>query len=591
MSSETRLRHQKKASAVTSLAGGTAGLAGLGLLALKKPKPAAAATTIGGGIGGVGAYNFASIQNQESKKRVTPRNVYVVRNKKQIKSIKSGLEPVTKGLAMMDFGLSDVHQGEAELISKKAGDNAQSRALDKHAKKRQNQANAAGAVGSAGLLGAYGANIHGTLSYLNRGTPTPGQQASALHQRGKEGIGGYRSARAGAYTGGTKIPRRKMVKPMAKFAAKSIKANPHGAGVVAGLGVGAAGIAGSIPFSSSAAKHKQQAQDIRVENRKVLAKALRVPSWTNPRFANPAAATVRSTAKTKTHQLGAPPGVHGTPNPVSTKPNNTKRNALIGGGLLTAGGAGTAYTFRGSDLQRKQRAGREAMAKSASSWIPRTTSRVRGEGVNRIGVTTRHAANNPFYRIHQKAEYSYASGRKDTVGGGFRVKNAGKGALAGVGATAAGSTALTVNRKSKESIAKAYNPEAKRDRRMDHAATSMAVGAGAAGGGAGVMASRARDSYLGAKKEYHAGMRSEGVRRTKVRSNSVKWNDPALHTGQSAKHFVAAKKGLGTGVRQAAKAGALGVGAVGLAVGADQVRRYKGNKGSTYKPLSRITAS
>lgn len=120
MDPDKRLKAQKKLSAATSIVGGTLGLGGLTALALKKPVTATKLNIGAGGLGGVGAYNYASIQNQEAKKKPPRQNVYVVRNKKQIKSIKSGLEPVKKGLDVMDFGLSDVRQGESvHIISKR----------------------------------------------------------------------------------------------------------------------------------------------------------------------------------------------------------------------------------------------------------------------------------------------------------------------------------------------------------------------------------------------------------------------------------------------------------------------------------------
>lgn len=116
MSPDTRLKNQKKISAGTSIAGGTLGLSGLAALAAKKPTLATKLNIGAGGLGGVGAYNYASIQSQEAKRRGPKQQVYVVRNKKQIKSIKSGLEPVTKGVHGMDFGLNSVHQGTNVLL-------------------------------------------------------------------------------------------------------------------------------------------------------------------------------------------------------------------------------------------------------------------------------------------------------------------------------------------------------------------------------------------------------------------------------------------------------------------------------------------
>ena len=80
--SDKELAHRKRVQAGTSMAGSTAGLTSLGLLggsviARKKglavaPKLKNASTNAaitGAGIGGLSGFNFASIQNEEAKRR------------------------------------------------------------------------------------------------------------------------------------------------------------------------------------------------------------------------------------------------------------------------------------------------------------------------------------------------------------------------------------------------------------------------------------------------------------------------------------------------------------------------------------------
>lgn len=139
---DNQLKRAKKASAGLSITGGSLGLAGLGALIAKKPETAAKLSIGATGVGGVGSYNYAAIQRAEAKKRGPKQQVFVVRNKRQIKDIKSGLQPVAKGLDMLDFGLGSVVQpGEI------------SKALNR--KQQNNVENAAVAGSVAAPAGAY----------------------------------------------------------------------------------------------------------------------------------------------------------------------------------------------------------------------------------------------------------------------------------------------------------------------------------------------------------------------------------------------------------------------------------------------------
>ena len=133
----------------------------------------------------------------------------------------------------------------------------------------------------------------------------------------------------------------------------------------------------------------------------------------------------------------------------------------------------------------------------------------------------------------------------------------GKDVATGVGAgTALGGSYSLYNRRKKK-VSKAYDPERKRQRRLDNAATSLAAGAGAAGLGA---AKFGRDAY---------------GKKISLPGNKVG------HSGLRAKSLPAYK----AGVKNSGKAGALGLTAVGLAVGSDRVRSYKKGRGGRYRPL------
>jgi hypothetical protein len=162
MSPEHKLRAQKKVQAGTSIAGSTIGLTGLGMLAASKKYPhlldtLPKVTAVGAGIGGVGGFNFASIQNKESKLRGPKQNVYVVRNKRQIKNIKTGLEPVKKGIDTMDFGLSDVHQGESVVQKRYSAEGNRQKRLDHYSTAAKLGSTT---LGTAAAYGGIRAGVH-----------------------------------------------------------------------------------------------------------------------------------------------------------------------------------------------------------------------------------------------------------------------------------------------------------------------------------------------------------------------------------------------------------------------------------------------
>lgn len=155
---------------------------------------------------------------------------------------------------------------------------------------------------------------------------------------------------------------------------------------------------------------------------------------------------------------------------------------------------------------------------------------------------------------------------------------AGGAAVAGGLATSAGAhanekrhdRAIASQRKQRAltSVGKAYDPERNRQRRLDHASTASAGLAGATGAAAVVTAKGA----LGKPSRPTWKMNAKKATSTKVMSK------PTGVFAASGKEVRAAGKGLG-------KAGALGLTAVGLGVGADRIRSYKQGRGGRYTPL------
>jgi hypothetical protein len=524
MSPERKLSYQKKAQAATSLAGGTVGLTGLGMLAAGKRFPKAIThlpkvTAVGGGIGGVGAYNFASIQNQESKQRAPRQNVYVVRNKRQIKNIKSGLEPVKKGLEAMDFGLSDVRHGEnVHVISKRERkwETPESAALQQKSEKRSKQAGAAGSVGAAGALGWYGANMSADVrAATGKGNSYRTQQYNLKGQT-QNMREAYTHATKAGWNGNDPLPRRKTVKPLLKFGARAVKNNPHAAAGKVGGAVALGGIGTSMVLSSKATKAGEQAQTLRNKNRR--ASVGKSSDWMN----------------ISEHQRRARD---------SRRTRNRAESAAGWGGAVATGavahraGTATGQRYPNMDQQMAGLKGGYDRAKFDFKY-----SRASGEGLKSSA---------------QWAQKQGHLGRAIKANPHAAAVTGGAALLAGGVATSAGAR---VNEKRhdravanlrRKRVGKAYNPEDKRQRRLENTATGLSIGSGAAGAGAIPFA-----------------MKAGGLGR---------------HKGLRAKSLPAFK----TGLKNAGKAGALGATSVGLAVASDRVRSYRRGNGGTYRQLHR----
>lgn len=126
-----------------------------------------------------------------------------------------------------------------------------------------------------------------------------------------------------------------------------------------------------------------------------------------------------------------------------------------------------------------------------------------------------------------------------------------------------------------QNIEKAYSPERNRQRRLDTYQSAAAVGAGAAGAGAVRSARQVRpavDRWRQGKAktgaayaDAMAGKGNKGANLTKITAGRRAWTEGRAAAGKAG-----------------GKAGALGLTAIGLGVGANEISRYKHGKGKPY---------
>lgn len=145
-------------------------------------------------------------------------------------------------------------------------------------------------------------------------------------------------------------------------------------------------------------------------------------------------------------------------------------------------------------------------------------------------------------------------------------------------------------RVSKELVFKAYNPEGKRQRRLDNTATGLSVASGATALGA---AKYGRDA-VGQKevithkwttKPVKVKSKTNPTGSTKVVNVSAQGRPKVVQVGTGLRSTNVT--GYKAGLKSAGKAGGLGLAAVGLAVGSDRVRSYRRGNGGSYRQLHR----
>ena len=526
---DKNLKRAKRASATLSIGGGTLGLGGLTALAMKKPETAAKMSIGATGVGGIGSYNYAAIQRAEAKKRPPRQSVYVVRNKKQIKNIKSGLEPVTKSGGMMDFGLNDVRHGENVEISKAR------KYLTKDEENKVGNAATAGAVAApaAGYFGSAGAKAGKAGYKLQRGMGT-GRAASHA-----AGVRTAASGIKGAANGGRALSTW-MNHPYKTLALVT---------------------AGSYGAAAGTSKY------LRSKPRKVVSKK----DWMNISEHERRARDSRRTAKRGENAAGW-------------------GGAAITGAVAHRAGTATGAKYPGMD---KQLTG----LKNAGKRAKFDYKYGRAAGFDRT-VSATSGKRELFAAAKKNPHAAVAVGGAALMAGGLATS------VAARGNEKRHDRAIAVqrrNRVKKDLVFKAYNPEGKRQRRLDNTSTGLGVASGAAGAGAVGYGVKSNRNLKAAKKQWGSAVRRETARATAIdnagkgkypagapgaaKANSV-WRQAALTPG-GAKDFVAARKSAATAVKSGAKAGGLGLAAVGLAVGSDRVRGYRRGNGGSYRQLHR----
>lgn len=532
------LKRAKKASATLSIGGGTLGLGGLGALAMKKPQTATKLSIGATGVGGVGSYNYAAIQRAEAEKKAPRQNVYVVRNKKQIKSIKSGLDPVKKNAGgMMDFGLSDVRHGENVEISK-------ARTLTRNERQKVDNAATAGAVAApaAGYFGSAGAKAGKAGYKLQRGMGT-GRAASHAS--------GARTAVSGV-----------------KGAANSGRAlttwlnHPYKTLALVGGGSLAASAGTNKYLQSKPRKKVSKGAEENWRMGSSLEKPVSKKDWMNISEHERRGRDSRRTAKRGESAAGW-------------------GGAAITGAVAHRTGTATGAKYPGMDKQLTRLKSGANRAKFDFKY-----SRASGEGLvdsakwaHKQGGLTRAIKANPHAAV--------ATGGAALMAGGLATS------VAARGNEKRHDRAIAAQRRkrvSKELVFKAYNPEGKRQRRLDNTSTGLSVASGATALGA---AKYGRDavgqkeviSHKWTTKPVKVKSKTNPAGPTKVVNVSAQGRPRVVQVGTGLRSTNVT--GYKAGLKSAGKAGGLGLAAVGLAVGSDRVRSYRRGNGGSYRQLHR----
>lgn len=510
--SDKNLKRAKKASATLSIGGGTLGLGGLAALAMKKPETAAKLSIGATGVGGIGSYNYAAIQRAEAKKRPPRQNVYVVRNKKQIKGIKSGLDPVTKNAGgMMDFGLSDVRHGEN--VSK-------ARTLTQSERQKVDNAATAGALGApaAGYFGSAGAKA-GKAGYKLQRSMGTGRAAS--HAAGaRTAVSGVKGAANGGRALSTWLNH-----PYKTLA------------LVTG---------GSLAASAGTNKYLQS------KPRKPVSKK----DWMNISEHERRARDSRRTRK-------------------------RGESAAGWGGTAIAGAVGHRAVYApGRKPVAEQAAALVDEAKAGKAHYRWNKKHIPGQATQRATSHAKAAIKaSPHGAVALAGGALMAGGAATMIGARANEKRHDR-AVAG----------LRRKRVSKELVFKAYNPEGKRQRRLDNTATGLSVASGATALGAAkygrdAVGQKEVTSHKWTTKPVKVKSKTNPTGSTKVINVSAQGRPRVVQVGTGLRSTNVT--GYKAGLKSAGKAGGLGLAAVGLAVGSDRVRSYRRGNGGSYRQLHR----
>jgi len=627
------LKRAKRASATLSIGGGTLGLGGLTALAMKKPETAAKMSIGATGVGGIGSYNYAAIQRAEAKKRPPRQSVYVVRNKKQIKNIKTGLDPVTKSGGMMDFGLSDVRHGEN--ISK-------ARTLTRNERQKVDNAATAGAVAApaAGYFGSAGAKAGKAGYKLQRGMGT-GRAAS--HASGaRTAVSGVKDAansgralttwlnhpyKTLALVGGGSLaasagtnkylqskPRKAVSKKdwmniseHERRGRDSRRTAKRGENVA---GWGGAAITGAVAHrAGTATGAKYPDMDKQFTGLKSAGKRAKF----DYKYGRAAGFDRAASAASGKREL------------VTAAKKNPHAAVAVGGAALMAGGLATSVAARGNE-KRHDRAIAVQRRKRVSKALPRPRNPLSFKPAQRHVSDARlrnsqsqgwrdkalhfsgrnpatsisaggRTATTPTQALRNADDYQRGSSTSAVQAGNELNRLSRNYKLAGAGAAAAtvtaggGGYALGRRKKVKKDLVfKAYNPEGKRQRRLDNTSTGLSVASGATALGAAkygrdAVGQKEVTSHKWTTKPVKVKSKTNPTGPTKVVNVSAQGRPKVVQVGTGLRSTNVT--GYKAGLKSAGKAGGLGLAAVGLAVGSDRVRGYRRGNGGSYRQLHR----
>lgn len=575
-SDEKKLRTQKKAQAYLSGGSGALGIGALGALALKKGDLANKIGVTSLGLGGASSFNFASIQNKEAKmKPPKPKqNVYVVRNKRQIKDIKSGLEPVRKGLGM-DFGLDDVHQGEHLDVIAKRAEVAKATWVPK----------------------------------VNRMGSVPGYMSSSSSPRTVTAV-----HRSGVENPLYKLNPKTTVKVKNPRTGKTKSASKGGGGELteAGSLLAGAAVTGAVLGGGYTAADKLINKGFRIHNplslkplkkdakhaRTLISNVNRQQQRTRINDIEAEAAYAKGNAAKgkkfaersyRSHNAAYRSGgdAYARVNSLERRGRNLRNAGLatgtVGGSAVTAGGY--EYKKRKSNINKGWSEDHPKAKIQAFDVIRPTASGTRRFDASNIESHYKGKSlilRRPKYQVVGSPDPKTKLKSGDYVNMTPNVRMRGDAARTVHDAHKNKRKKIRLGDSTYTHVAKAYNPEEKRKKRMEHTATAMSAAGGTALAGGAYYGNKSRGTrpYEYVPKGKRKAVKNPG---TGLRSTDT-GTFGSLRQGRPSS---VQPKGFKGGLRTAGKGAALGATGFALIAGSEKLKDYQRGRGASYRPLHR----
>lgn len=600
-----KIKRAKQIQAPLSYTSGAMGVAGLGALALKKKSPTAnkvyaPLTTASVGVGSVGSFNFARLQGLEAKhtppRQRSTRNVYYVRNKKQIEQIKAqnkvskaqkkkrdysgamvGVGAPVAATGLVGGGIPGARPNSGRLNMARGGKGTKTE-VTRH-------------IVSATRGGIFGYREDAHRRFLNdqrrRLQPwKPNGDKGNAFERGREL--------------GRTIPERKIIRHM--------KAGRTASNV--GFAGGAALLGGGLYLRK---KNKQKVSKAkRNEDYKFKSDAMIAGGTTTAagsylgakaldsqgkKWAKQAETTIR-----RSHAINPKTGGVDVVEPKKRGAIKTIRSAQSRVPDVRAHRSTDDIKWNGNDVfsgrtfKEAKKTGQLRGIASQSRYFANTYGN-NAKAIRRLGIPAGIALTGAGV-AHRKYEFKPRKVSKalDTSGGtmDFGLSSVHQG----------------VN------ISKAYNPEDRRHRRSERVTNTQPYVTGAAGAGAGIYGYKSIRAGRSAVGDFRSAAANEVVRTRLVneaqnfktsgspksksgktlvgaaRETAMKesgrkyWKKAALHPGGSPKMAEGFKSAKVAG-RNAGIATGLTAVAIGAKLGSDRIKSYNAKKGRTYRPLHR----